>query len=100
MVTAFPCFSAFGKLQTGYNLQTTAESRKKTRRSGFFSGPRRLTWQQRRSRQQARQKRPLQALMRQLLAQMLGLLALSLPLALRLFCFWQCQRRRPGLRSV
>jgi hypothetical protein len=30
----------------------------------------------------------LQALMRQLLAQKLGLLALSLPLALRLFCFW------------
>ena len=38
MVTAFPCFSAFGKLQTGYNLLTTAKSRKKTRRGGFFYG--------------------------------------------------------------
>jgi len=52
----------------------------------------------RRALRQARQKRPLQALMRQRLAQKLRPLALSLPLALKvlLFCFWQCQSRPPS----
>ncbi len=76
MVTAIPSFSAFGELQTGNNSLSKTESRKKTRRNGFLAGLRRLTWQQMRSQRQARQKRPMRALMHRLLAQRLQLLAL------------------------
>ena len=39
MVTAFPCFGAFGELQTGYNLLPTAQRLKKNPPKRVFCRP-------------------------------------------------------------